>query len=76
MNNDEPRSDVMIYEGQVENVIRDKVFVKIEGERIVVATISGKIRQSGIRILPGDVVRIEISVYDPTKGRVVYRLKA
>jgi translation initiation factor IF-1 len=75
MSDKEPRGDVMNYEGIVENVIKDKVFVKIE-DRIVIATISGKIRQSGIRILPGDQVRVEVSVYDTSKGRVVYRLKS
>jgi translation initiation factor IF-1 len=75
MSDKEPRGDVMNYEGIVENVIKDKVFVKIE-DRIIIATISGKIRQSGIRILPGDLVKIEVSVYDTSKGRVVYRLKS
>ena len=45
------------------------------GGATVLATISGKMRQHYIRILPGDRVTVEVSPYDPTKGRVTYRHK-
>jgi translation initiation factor IF-1 len=42
---------------------------------LVLATVSGKIRMNFIRILPGDKVKIELSPYDLTRGRIVYRYK-
>lgn len=42
---------------------------------IVLATVSGKIRLNFIRILPGDRVKMELSAYDLTRGRIVYRYK-
>ncbi|HEY3418613.1 MAG TPA: translation initiation factor IF-1, partial [Armatimonadota bacterium] len=42
---------------------------------IVLATVSGKIRMNFIRILPGDRVKMELSPYDLTRGRIVYRYK-
>jgi translation initiation factor IF-1 len=69
------RDGVLEFEGVVENLIRDKAFVKVNENYTVICTVSGKIRQSGIKLLPGDRVRIEASVYDTTKGRIVYRMK-
>jgi translation initiation factor IF-1 len=69
------KDGVLEFEGTVENLIRDKVFVKINENYTVICTVSGKIRQSGIKLLPGDRVRAEVSVYDTSKGRVVYRMK-
>jgi translation initiation factor IF-1 len=42
---------------------------------IIIATLSGKIRVNNIRVLPGDRVKIEVSPYDISKGRIVYRYK-
>lgn len=72
----EKKDDVMEFEGVVENVIKDKVFVKTDSGQDIICTIAGKIRQSGIRILPGDRVLCHTSIYSPLLGRVVYRLKA
>lgn len=47
--------------------------VKLEGGHIVHAHLSGKMRRYNIRILPGDKVRIQMSPYDITKARIVYR---
>lgn len=44
-------------------------------DHIIIARISGKMRMGNIRVLPGDRVDVEISVYDQTKGRIVYRHK-
>ncbi len=44
-------------------------------QHIVLATVSGKIRLNFIRILPGDKVKLELSPYDLTRGRIVYRYK-
>jgi translation initiation factor IF-1 len=49
--------------------------VKLENEHEIVAHISGKMRMHYIRILPGDKVTVEISPYDLTKGRIIYRYK-
>jgi len=43
--------------------------------RLVLAHISGKLRQNFIRILPGDTVRVELSPYDLTRGRITYRMR-
>jgi translation initiation factor IF-1 len=49
--------------------------VKLGNEHEIVAHISGKMRMHYIRILPGDKVTVEISPYDLTKGRIIYRYK-
>lgn len=51
----------------------DKFMVKLTNGVEIIAYISGKIRMNKIRILPGDKVEVEISTYDLTKGRIVYR---
>lgn len=49
--------------------------VKLENEHEVLAHISGKMRKNFIRILPGDKVLVELSPYDLSRGRIVYRYK-
>ena len=49
--------------------------VKLENDHVVLAHISGKMRKFYIRILPGDKVKIEMSPYDLTKGRITYRYR-
>ena len=49
--------------------------VKLENGHEILATITGKMRMNYIRILPGDRVRLEMSPYDLTKGRIVFRYK-
>lgn len=49
--------------------------VKLEDGNIIFAHMSGRMRQNKIRVLTGDKVEIEISAYDKTKGRIVYRYK-
>lgn len=49
--------------------------VELENGHEVLAHISGKMRKHFIRILPGDKVRVELSPYDLSRGRIVYRLK-
>ena len=46
-----------------------------EDDRTVTAHLSGKMRMNYIKILPGDKVTVQLSVYDPTKGRITYRHK-
>lgn len=60
----------------VENLPNAKFRVQlVEGDMEVIAHVSGKMRMHYIRILPGDKVKVEISPYDLTKGRIVYRFK-
>jgi translation initiation factor IF-1 len=49
--------------------------VDIEGNKSVQARPAGKLRMNRIRILPGDRVEVEISSYDPTRGRITYRYR-
>ncbi|MBP8933004.1 MAG: translation initiation factor IF-1 [Candidatus Atribacteria bacterium] len=49
--------------------------VELESGKVILAHISGKMRMHYIRILPGDKVTVQISKYDPTKGRIIYRHK-
>lgn len=63
-------------EGEVIEVLPNTLFrVQTTDGKILICHLSGKMRMNYIRILPGDKVRIEMTVYDDTKGRVVYRYK-
>ena len=64
------------FEGTVIEALPNAMFrVEIEGGHIILAYVSGKMRTRFIRILPGDKVKLEISPYDLSKGRITYRLK-
>ena len=58
-----------------ENLPGAKFKVKLENGHEVLAHISGKMRMHFIRILPGDKVKVELSPYDLTRGRITYRAK-
>lgn len=66
--------EFVITDGTVEELLPGATFrVKLESGQLIVAHLSGKMRMFRIRLLPGDRVKIEMSPYDLTKGRVVYR---
>ncbi|MCK9263830.1 MAG: translation initiation factor IF-1 [Desulfomonilia bacterium] len=68
--------DVIETEGVVIEPLPNAMFkVQLENGHQILAHISGKMRMHYIRILPGDKVQVEISPYDLTKGRIVYRSK-
>ena len=68
------KEGVIEVEGPVSEALPNAMFrVRLQNEHVVLATISGKRRQHYIRILPGDRVVVEITPYDPTRGRIVYR---
>jgi translation initiation factor IF-1 len=70
------RKDAIEVEGTVVELLPNTMFrVQIPGGRSVLAHISGKMRLHFIRILPGDKVMLEISPYDLSKGRIIYRQK-
>jgi translation initiation factor IF-1 len=63
-------------EGTVTESLPNAMFrVKLDNEFNVLAHISGKIRRNYIKILPGDRVKVELTPYDLTKGRITYRLR-
>ena len=71
-----PKDDVIEFEGQVVEARPNANFkVKLPNGHIVNAHISGKLRMNYIRILPGDKVTVEVSVYDLDKGRITWRAK-
>lgn len=63
------------FEGVVIDHNSGKFKVKVNDSMIVLCTLSGKIRTNSVKILPGDVCTIEVSEYDTSKGRIVYRHK-
>ncbi|MFT3982595.1 MAG: translation initiation factor IF-1 [Lachnospiraceae bacterium] len=70
------KTDVIEIEGTVIEKLPNAMFrVKLENQHEVLAHISGKLRMNFIRILPGDKVTIEMSPYDLSKGRIIWRDK-
>ena len=70
------KADVIELEGVVIEKLPNTLFrVKLENGAVILAHISGKLRQNFIRILPGDRVKVEMTPYDLTKGRITFRLK-
>ena len=70
------KEDVLEVEGTVLEALPNAMFqVELENGHKVLAHISGKLRQNFIRILPGDKVKVELSPYDLTRGRITWRAK-
>jgi translation initiation factor IF-1 len=70
------KEDMISLEGRVEEVLPNAMFrVILEQGSTVLGHISGKMRQNRIQILQGDKVKVEMSPYDLTKCRIVYRTK-
>ena len=70
------KEDVIEAEGKVIEVLPQTKFkVQLTNGHVIIAYLSGKLRQNNIRVLEGDKVTIELSPYDLTKGRVVGRFK-
>ena len=68
--------DVIELEGTIIESMPNAMFkVKLENEHEILAHISGKIRKNFIRILLGDRVKVEMTPYDLSKGRITFRLK-
>ncbi len=66
----------ILQDGVITDALPNAMFrVKLENGHEILAHISGKMRMHYIRILPGDKVKIEMSPYDLTKGRITYRYK-
>ena len=70
-----PKDDVIEFECTVVEAMPNTTFkVKLPNGHIVTAQLSGKLRMNYIRIVPGDRVTIEVSIYDLNKGRITWRL--
>lgn len=70
------KQGIIETDGQVTEALANAMFrVELDNGHEILAHLSGKLRQNFIRILPGDRVRIEMSLYDLTKGRISYRYK-
>lgn len=68
------KEDKIVMQAEVIDALPNAMFkVRLENDIEVLAYVSGKMRQFFIRILPGDTVSVELSPYDLTKGRIVYR---
>lgn len=70
------KQELIKQDGIIEEALSNAMFrIRLENGHKIVGTISGKMRMHYIRILPGDKVAIEMSPYDLTRGRIVYRYK-
>ena len=71
-----PKQSSIEQDGTIKEALSNAMFrVELEIGHIITAHISGKMRMNYIKILPGDKVKVEISPYDLTKGRISYRYK-
>lgn len=71
-----PKEDAIEVVGTVIETLPNAMFrVELENKHQVLAHISGKMRKNFIRILPGDKILVELSPYDLTRGRIIYRYK-
>ena len=70
------KEEAIKVEGKVVETLPNAMFrVELENKHTVLAHISGKMRMHFIKILPGDIVTVELSPYDLTRGRITYRSK-
>ena len=70
------KSDMIEVEGTVVEVLPNTTFkVELENGHQILGHISGKLRMNYIKILPGDKVKVELSPYDLTRGRITWRAK-
>ena len=68
------KQDAIEVDGTVTEALSNAMFrVQLESGHVIIAHISGKMRQHYIKILPGDRVKVEMSPYDLTKGRISFR---
>ena len=70
------KEDALEFQGQVTELLPNAMFrVKLENEHEILAHTSGRMRKNRIRVLAGDKVTVEMTHYDLTKGRIVFRHK-
>ncbi len=65
----------IVFEGVIEEALPNAMFrVKLDNGHTIIAHVSGKMRINFIKLLPGDKVKVEMTPYDLTKGRIIYRV--
>lgn len=70
------KEELIEVEGEILEALPNAMFrIKLDNGHVVLAHVSGKMRMYFIRILPGDKVKVELSPYDLTRGRITYRYK-
>ncbi len=70
------KEEAIEVEGLVKEALPNVMFrVELKNKHVILAHMSGRMRQNHIKIVPGDKVRVEMSPYDLTKGRITYREK-
>jgi translation initiation factor IF-1 len=68
------KEEVYEYEGRVKEALANTQFrVELSNGHEVIAIVAGKMRKNFIRIIPGDLVKVEVSPYDLSRGRIIYR---
>ena len=68
------KQDILEFKGQVIDLLPNAMFRdKLENDHIITAHTSGKLRKNRIRVLQGDNVTVEVTPYDLTKGRIIFR---
>ncbi|ADY13918.1 MULTISPECIES: translation initiation factor IF-1 [Sphaerochaeta] len=68
------KEEAIEVEGVVREALPNTMFrVELQNQHVILAHLSGKMRKHYIRIVPGDTVRVALSPYDLTKGRIIYR---
>ena len=71
-----PKEDAIIVNGSIVETLPNAMFrVKLDNGHLVLAHVSGKMRMYFIRIVPGDIVTVELSPYDLSRGRIIKREK-
>ena len=71
-----PKEEAIEVEGKVVEALPNAMFrVELDNGHRVLAHIAGKLRMHFIKVLPGDRVKVELSPYDLSRGRIVYRIK-
>ena len=71
-----PKDDVVEFDGQVIEALPNATFrVRLTNGHVVTASISGRLRLNSIKVLVGDNVHVEVSIYDLSKGRITWRSK-
>ncbi len=70
----EPRGDKLAFDGEVTEALPNAMF-RVRGDNgiIVLATLSGRMRRHYVRVLLGDRVTVEVTPYEPTRGRITFR---
>ena len=70
-----PKEDCLEIEGVVTDIFKDDIKIKLINGHVITGYLAGKLRINNIRVMIGDKVRVEMSPYDLTKGRIVWRDK-